>query len=71
MGAFLPPPVLAPAAISPSVPKPRGDAPSAAARISGIPTESIHHSRTFVRDAVRGMKVYPANYFRSLSAGRS
>lgn len=37
----------------------------------GIARESIHHSDTFVRDAVSSMKVYPANYFRSLAGGRT
>lgn len=37
----------------------------------GIPRESIHHSDTFVRDAVSSMKVYPANYFRSLASART
>ncbi|MHA3021033.1 SDR family oxidoreductase [Mycobacterium sp. BMJ-28] len=67
MGAFSTP-VLAPAAIRFAFS--RGAMRRRLLR-DGIPTESIHHSRTFVRDAVRSMKVYPANYFRSLSAGRA
>jgi NAD(P)-dependent dehydrogenase (short-subunit alcohol dehydrogenase family)/pimeloyl-ACP methyl ester carboxylesterase len=36
----------------------------------GIPAAQIHHSDTFVADAVRSMRVYPANYFRSLVSAR-
>ena len=36
----------------------------------GIPADRIHHSDTFAADAATSMKVYPANYFRSLARGR-
>lgn len=36
----------------------------------GIPADRIHHSDTFAADAAASMKVYPANYFRSLARGR-
>jgi NAD(P)-dependent dehydrogenase (short-subunit alcohol dehydrogenase family)/pimeloyl-ACP methyl ester carboxylesterase len=36
----------------------------------GIPASRIHHSEEFVADAVRSMKVYPANYFHSLASAR-
>jgi NAD(P)-dependent dehydrogenase (short-subunit alcohol dehydrogenase family)/pimeloyl-ACP methyl ester carboxylesterase len=36
----------------------------------GIPANRIHHSEEFVTDAVRSMKVYPANYFHSLASAR-
>lgn len=39
-------------------------------RRDGIPADQIHHSDALVTDAVRSMKVYPANYFRSLASAR-
>lgn len=39
-------------------------------RRDGIPARRIHHSEKFVADAVRSMKVYPANYFHSLANAR-
>lgn len=36
----------------------------------GIPAEQLHHSPTYKTDAVNSMKVYGANYFRSLRAAR-
>jgi NAD(P)-dependent dehydrogenase (short-subunit alcohol dehydrogenase family)/pimeloyl-ACP methyl ester carboxylesterase len=36
----------------------------------GIPASRIHHSGTFVTDAVNCLKVYPANYFRAVSKAR-
>ncbi len=37
----------------------------------GIAADRIHQSDDVVTDAVRGMKVYPANYFRSLARART
>lgn len=36
----------------------------------GITAAQIHHSDTFVTDAVKSLKVYPANYFRAVSSAR-
>lgn len=67
MGAFSIP-VLAPAAIGFAFG--RGAMRRQLLR-DGIPSGSIHHADSFVRDAVRSMKVYPANYFRGLTSGRA
>ena len=40
-------------------------------RRDGIPANQIHHSDTFVDDAVASMKVYPANFFKNLVSARS
>jgi NAD(P)-dependent dehydrogenase (short-subunit alcohol dehydrogenase family)/pimeloyl-ACP methyl ester carboxylesterase len=37
----------------------------------GIPANQIHHSDTFVDDAVASMKVYPANFFKNLVSART
>lgn len=37
----------------------------------GIPREQLHHSPTYKGDAANGLKVYGANYFRSLTKARS
>jgi NAD(P)-dependent dehydrogenase (short-subunit alcohol dehydrogenase family)/pimeloyl-ACP methyl ester carboxylesterase len=37
----------------------------------GIPNEQLHHSETYKRDAVNSLKVYGANYFRTLRSARS
>ncbi len=39
-------------------------------RREGIPANQMHHSPDFVGDAVSSMKVYRANYFRSLVTAR-
>jgi len=36
----------------------------------GIPADRLHHSETYKRDAVNSMKVYGANYFRTLRSAR-
>jgi hypothetical protein len=36
----------------------------------GIRADQIHHSDTFVTDAVNCLKVYPANYFRAVAHAR-
>src|SRR5215217_434352 len=36
----------------------------------GIPAENIHHSDTFAVDAVNSMKVYAANYLRTMTRAR-
>jgi pimeloyl-ACP methyl ester carboxylesterase len=40
-------------------------------RRDGIPPEQLHHSDTYKTDAVNSVKVYPANYFRSLVSART
>lgn len=67
MGAFSTP-VLAPAAVRFAFA--RGAMRRQLLR-DGIAPESIHHADGFARDAARSMKVYPANYFRGLSTGRT
>src|SRR4051794_21448191 len=37
----------------------------------GIPREKLHHSDTYKTDAANSLKVYGANYFRSVTAGRT
>jgi NAD(P)-dependent dehydrogenase (short-subunit alcohol dehydrogenase family)/pimeloyl-ACP methyl ester carboxylesterase len=37
----------------------------------GIPREKLHHSETYKTDAANSLKVYGANYFRSVTAGRT
>jgi NAD(P)-dependent dehydrogenase (short-subunit alcohol dehydrogenase family)/pimeloyl-ACP methyl ester carboxylesterase len=37
----------------------------------GIPANQIHHSDTFVDDAVASMKVYPANFFKNMVNARA
>jgi NAD(P)-dependent dehydrogenase (short-subunit alcohol dehydrogenase family)/pimeloyl-ACP methyl ester carboxylesterase len=37
----------------------------------GIPREQLHHSDTYKTDAANSLKVYGANYFRSVTAGRT
>jgi NAD(P)-dependent dehydrogenase (short-subunit alcohol dehydrogenase family)/pimeloyl-ACP methyl ester carboxylesterase len=37
----------------------------------GIPAENLHHSDTYVSDAVNSMKVYGANYFRAMASART
>jgi NAD(P)-dependent dehydrogenase (short-subunit alcohol dehydrogenase family)/pimeloyl-ACP methyl ester carboxylesterase len=37
----------------------------------GIPREKLHHSETYKKDAANSLKVYGANYFRSVTAGRT
>lgn len=37
----------------------------------GIPANMIHHSPDQIADAVNSMKVYPANFFRSLTSARA
>jgi NAD(P)-dependent dehydrogenase (short-subunit alcohol dehydrogenase family)/pimeloyl-ACP methyl ester carboxylesterase len=37
----------------------------------GIPREELHHADTYKKDAVNSLKVYGANYFRSLTVGRT
>lgn len=36
----------------------------------GIPREQLHHSATYKADAAKGVKVYGANYLRSMKPGR-
>jgi NAD(P)-dependent dehydrogenase (short-subunit alcohol dehydrogenase family)/pimeloyl-ACP methyl ester carboxylesterase len=36
----------------------------------GIPEDRVHHSETYKRDAATSMKVYGANYFRTLRSAR-
>lgn len=36
----------------------------------GIPREQLHHSATYKDDAAKGVKVYGANYLRSMKPGR-
>jgi NAD(P)-dependent dehydrogenase (short-subunit alcohol dehydrogenase family)/pimeloyl-ACP methyl ester carboxylesterase len=36
----------------------------------GIPAEKIHHSDTFAADAANSMKVYAANYLRTMTSAR-
>ncbi|OBK80879.1 SDR family oxidoreductase [Mycobacterium sp. 1164985.4] len=36
----------------------------------GIPREQLHHSATYRADAAKGVKVYGANYLRSMAPGR-
>jgi NAD(P)-dependent dehydrogenase (short-subunit alcohol dehydrogenase family)/pimeloyl-ACP methyl ester carboxylesterase len=36
----------------------------------GIPVEKIHHSDTFAADAANSMKVYAANYLRTMTSAR-
>jgi NAD(P)-dependent dehydrogenase (short-subunit alcohol dehydrogenase family)/pimeloyl-ACP methyl ester carboxylesterase len=36
----------------------------------GIPADRLHHSQTYKSDAVKSMKVYGANYFRTLRSAR-
>jgi NAD(P)-dependent dehydrogenase (short-subunit alcohol dehydrogenase family)/pimeloyl-ACP methyl ester carboxylesterase len=37
----------------------------------GIPTDQLHHSKTYKSDAANSMKVYGANYFRALRSART
>jgi NAD(P)-dependent dehydrogenase (short-subunit alcohol dehydrogenase family)/pimeloyl-ACP methyl ester carboxylesterase len=37
----------------------------------GIPPEQLHHSDTYKTDAANSLKVYGANYFRSVTSGRT
>jgi NAD(P)-dependent dehydrogenase (short-subunit alcohol dehydrogenase family)/pimeloyl-ACP methyl ester carboxylesterase len=37
----------------------------------GIPAEQLHHSETYISDAVNSLKVYPANYFRTIGSART
>ena len=37
----------------------------------GIPAEKLHHSDTYKTDAVNSLKVYGANYFRSVASARA
>jgi NAD(P)-dependent dehydrogenase (short-subunit alcohol dehydrogenase family)/pimeloyl-ACP methyl ester carboxylesterase len=37
----------------------------------GIPSERLHHSPTYKTDAANSLKVYGANYFRSVTAART
>jgi NAD(P)-dependent dehydrogenase (short-subunit alcohol dehydrogenase family)/pimeloyl-ACP methyl ester carboxylesterase len=37
----------------------------------GIPADQLHHSETYKSDAVNSMKVYPANYFRTIGSART
>ncbi|MFG1932087.1 SDR family oxidoreductase [Mycobacterium sp. NPDC048908] len=37
----------------------------------GIPPDKLHHADTYKKDAVNSLKVYGANYFRSVTAGRT
>ncbi len=37
----------------------------------GIPREKLHHSATYKTDAVNSLKVYGANYFRSVASARA
>ncbi|BBZ16085.1 putative oxidoreductase EphD [Mycolicibacterium gadium] len=37
----------------------------------GIPADQMHHSATFKSDAVNSLKVYPANYFRTIVSART
>ena len=37
----------------------------------GIPRERLHHSDTYKTDAANSLKVYGANYFRSVTAART
>jgi NAD(P)-dependent dehydrogenase (short-subunit alcohol dehydrogenase family)/pimeloyl-ACP methyl ester carboxylesterase len=60
-------PVVAPALMRLAL---RGAMARILQRRDGIPADQIHHSDTFVADAVHSMKVYPANYFRSLASAR-
>jgi len=36
----------------------------------GIPADRLHHSETYRRDAARSLKVYGANYFRTVRSAR-
>ena len=37
----------------------------------GIPPAQLHHAQTFKTDAANGLKVYRANYFRTIASARS
>jgi len=37
----------------------------------GIPADQLHHSETYKSDAVNSLKVYPANYFRTIGSART
>lgn len=67
MGAFSTP-VLAPAAVR--IAFARGGMRRRLLK-AGIAPESIHHSKAFVGDAVSGVKVYRANFFRGLRHART
>ncbi|AQT79677.1 short chain dehydrogenase [Mycolicibacterium litorale] len=58
-------PVLAPALM-------RAGAPLLRPMLTrGIPANRVHHGQTFVTDAANGLKIYRANFFRSLTRPRS
>lgn len=61
--AFFSIPVLAPAAVRAVIAEGLRQFQRVA---EGIPPERLHHSPTYRRDAARSLKVYRANYFRSL-----
>jgi hypothetical protein len=37
----------------------------------GIPADQLHHSDTYRSDAANSLKVYPANYFRTMASART
>jgi NAD(P)-dependent dehydrogenase (short-subunit alcohol dehydrogenase family)/pimeloyl-ACP methyl ester carboxylesterase len=37
----------------------------------GIPADELRHSQTYKTDAVNSLKVYPANYFRTIASART
>jgi NAD(P)-dependent dehydrogenase (short-subunit alcohol dehydrogenase family)/pimeloyl-ACP methyl ester carboxylesterase len=60
-------PVLAPAAVRATVPT---FIPRLLSLRDGLSDNQIRHSESFATDAANSMKVYPANYWRTLAAGR-